>query len=57
MVVSLGVVLKNKLIITDPYIFSTTGLPGVTVAAPFFDKNAIAGVVAVDISLETISEF
>jgi adenylate cyclase len=49
--------LKNKLIITDPYIFSTTGLPGVTVAAPFFDKNAIAGVVAVDISLETISEF
>ena len=48
---------KNKLIITDPYIFSTTGLPGVTVAAPFFDKNSLAGVVAVDISLETISEF
>ena len=49
--------LKNKLVITDPYIFSTTGLPGVTIAAPFFDKKSIAGVVAVDISLETISEF
>lgn len=48
---------KNKLIITDPYIFSTTGLPGVTVAAPFFDKNVLAGVVAIDISLETISKF
>ena len=48
---------KKKLILTDPYIFSTTGLPGLTIAAPFFDGNALAGVVATDISLETISRF
>lgn len=26
---------KKKVILTDPYIFSTTGLPGLTIAAPF----------------------
>lgn len=48
---------KKKLILTEPYIFSTTGLPGITVAAPFFSKNEIAGVVAADISLDTVSKF
>lgn len=48
---------KKKLILTDPYIFSTTGLPGLTIAAPYFAGNALAGVVATDISLETISRF
>lgn len=50
-------VAKKKLILTEPYIFSTTGLPGVTVAAPFFSKSEIAGVVAADISLDTVSKF
>ena len=50
-------VAKKKLILTEPYIFSTTGLPGVTVAAPFFNKSEIAGVVAADISLDTVSKF
>ena len=48
---------KKKLILTDPYIFSTTGLPGLTIAAPFFGPKGLAGVVATDISLETISQF
>ena len=50
-------VAKKKLILTEPYIFSTTGLPGLTVAAPFFSKSEIAGVVAADISLDSISKF
>ena len=50
-------VAKKKLILTEPYIFSTTGLPGLTVAAPFFNKSEIAGVVAADISLDSISKF
>jgi len=50
-------VAKKKTTITDPYIFSTTGLPGVTVSTPFFSKSEIAGVVAADISLDTISKF
>ena len=50
-------VAKKKLVLTEPYIFSTTGLPGLTVAAPFFSKSEIAGVVAADISLDSISKF
>jgi adenylate cyclase len=50
-------VAKKKLVLTDPYIFSTTGLPGLTIAAPFYANNAVAGVVATDISLESISKF
>ena len=48
---------KKKVILTDPYIFSTTGLPGLTIAAPFYTGEKLAGVVATDISLETISRF
>lgn len=48
---------KKKLVFTDPYIFSTTGLPGLTIAAPFYANNAVAGVVATDISLDNISKF
>ncbi len=48
---------KKKVILTDPYIFSTTGLPGLTIAAPFYTGEKLAGVVATDISLETISGF
>ena len=48
---------KKGLILTDPYIFSSTGLPGITIAAPFYNKGDIAGVVGTDISLEKISKF
>ena len=47
----------KRLILTDPYIFSTTGLPGLTIAAPFYAGDRLAGVIATDISLETISRF
>ena len=47
----------RKMVVSDPYIFSSTGLPGVTIAAPFYRGEALAGVVATDISLETVSRF
>lgn len=48
---------KKKLILTNPYIFSSTGLPGITIAAPFYNRGELAGVIGADISLEKISKF
>jgi adenylate cyclase len=47
----------GKLVISDPYIFATTGLPGVTVAMPFFSGGKLAGIVAADITLDNLSKF
>ena len=43
---------------TDPYIFFTSKLPGITVAAPVADgKGGLQGVVGVDIEIAAISDF
>ncbi|HEX8988548.1 MAG TPA: cache domain-containing protein [Rhodocyclaceae bacterium] len=48
----------RRLTISDPYIFATTGLAGVTIAMPFYGADgALAGVIAADITLEALSKF
>jgi adenylate cyclase len=47
----------NRLSISDPYIFATTGLAGITVSMPFYAQGQPAGVVAVDITLDHLSVF
>lgn len=43
---------------TDPYIFFTSQMPGITAASPVFDAGGgLVGVVGVDIGIEAISEF
>ncbi|NOZ69037.1 MAG: diguanylate cyclase [Deferribacteres bacterium] len=50
--------LTRKLIWTDPYVFYTSRLPGVTTAAPVFGKSGkITGVIGVDIEITDISRF
>jgi adenylate cyclase len=48
---------KKGLIISNPYIYATTGLPGITVAMPFMVKGQVGGVVAIDILLDSLSHF
>lgn len=49
---------KKGLITSNPYIYATTGLPGITVAMPFQGKNGQpGGVVAIDILLDSLSVF
>jgi len=43
--------------ITDPDIFAALGLIGFTVAQPFSDKNGVRGVVAIDITLDSFSNY
>jgi adenylate cyclase len=43
--------------LSTPYIFSSSGLPGITIASPFYKDGTIAGVVAVDITLANLSQF
>ncbi len=47
----------RQLSVSDPYIFATTGLPGITIAMPFFADGRLAGVVAADITLDSLSKF
>jgi len=47
----------RRLSVSDPYIFATTGLPGITIAMPFFSEGKLAGVVAADITLDSLSKF
>jgi adenylate cyclase len=47
----------KKLSISDPYIFATTGLAGITISMPFFANEKLVGVVAVDITLDNLSRF
>lgn len=47
----------RRLSVSDPYIFATTGLPGITIAMPFFAGGKVAGVVAADITLDSLSKF
>lgn len=48
---------KKTLVISNPYIYATTGLPGVTVAMPFSSGGEVKGVVAIDILLDSLSKF
>ena len=47
----------NGLYITDPDVFATLGLIGFTVAQPFTKDGEVRGVVAIDITLDGLSEY
>ena len=49
--------IKKGTALSTPYIFSSSGLPGITIAAPFYKDGALSGVVAVDITLDNLSQF
>ncbi|MEN9670376.1 MAG: hypothetical protein RL018_653, partial [Pseudomonadota bacterium] len=49
--------INKKVTITAPYIFSSSGLPGITIAAPFYAEGKMIGVIAADITLENLSKF
>ena len=49
--------IRKSTALSAPYIFSSTGLPGITIAAPFYKDGTISGVVAVDITLDNLSKF
>ncbi|MBC5765022.1 adenylate/guanylate cyclase domain-containing protein [Ramlibacter albus] len=50
---------KKNLVISNPYIYATTGLPGVTVAMPIFSgpNKHLVGVMAIDILLDSLSDY
>ena len=48
---------RKGLVISNPYIYATTGLPGVTVAMPFYAGDTLVGVVAIDILLDSLSQY
>ncbi|MES2183059.1 MAG: adenylate/guanylate cyclase domain-containing protein [Pseudomonadota bacterium] len=50
-------VAKKDLVISNPYIYATTGLPGITVAMPFYSNGQFAGVLAIDILLDSLSQY
>jgi adenylate cyclase len=47
----------NGLYITDPDVFATLGLIGFTVAQPFTKDGEVRGVVAIDITLDGLSQY
>lgn len=47
----------NGLYITDPDVFATLGLIGFTVAQPFTKDGEVRGVMAIDITLDGLSEY
>lgn len=50
-------VFKNGPVWTSPYIFYITKLPGITFARPVYSNGVLAGVVAADLEINTISDF
>lgn len=48
---------ENRLVVTDPEVFSALGLIGFTVAVPIKEGNKVAGVAAADITLDGLSQF
>jgi adenylate cyclase len=48
---------KKDLVTSNPYIYATTGLPGITIAMPFYAGGQLAGVLAVDILLDSLSQY
>ena len=49
--------IKKSTALSTPYIFSSSGLPGITIASPFYKDGVLTGVVAVDITLDNLSKF
>ena len=49
--------IKKSTALSTPYIFSSSGLPGITIASPFYKEGVLTGVVAVDITLDNLSQF
>ena len=49
--------IKKSTALSTPYIFSSSGLPGITIASPFYKDGVLNGVVAVDITLDNLSKF
>jgi adenylate cyclase len=49
--------IKKSTALSTPYIFSSSGLPGITIASPFYKDGVLTGVVAVDITLDNLSQF
>jgi adenylate cyclase len=49
--------INKKVTITAPYVFSSSGLPGITIAAPFYAEGKMVGVIAADITLDNLSKF
>lgn len=49
--------IKKGTALSAPYIFSSSGLPGITIASPFYKNGVLTGVVAVDITLDNLSQF
>ena len=50
-------VTARKLIISDPYVFATADVVGVTIAMPFYVGGQLAGVVGADITLDFLAQF
>lgn len=48
---------RKDLVISNPYIYATTGLPGITIAMPFYAGDRLAGVLAIDILLDSLSQY
>jgi len=48
---------ENRITISEPYLFSSTGKLGITVAYPFYKNSKKSYVVASDISLSSLSTF
>jgi adenylate cyclase len=48
---------KKDLVISNPYIYATTGLPGITIAMPIQAGGQLVGVMAVDILLDSLSGY
>ena len=48
---------RKDLVISNPYIYATTGLPGVTIAMPFYAGGKLEGVLAIDILLDSLSQY
>ncbi len=53
-----GAVKESSLVWTDPYIFYSSGQPGMTTASPVYSNDGkIKGVIGVDIEMAKISQF
>lgn len=49
---------QNKTVLTDPYVFFTSQLPGITAASPVYEADGtVSGIVGVDVELSALSSF
>jgi adenylate cyclase len=50
-------VTAGRLYVTEPDVFAALGLIGFTIAQPFFENGKLLGVVAIDITLDGLSQY